>query len=202
MSKFRMNENLKKNLKKSSNWNDKNIFSRLFLYYWFDDNFAKLFSGTYFRNFEMAKSIKFFLIGCVVYYRIVSLNEFFLYRNRMRRAQIWAAKTRIIRQVKNETPTPSRRRSNLPPKNWRLARIKLHQRRQPQSLRSRLHPNPRTPKLSLHPQPIPLLKLQSEKWKKSKEKWHLHHQHSAEKHTKRKDPVKAHRLYYRHLKQY
>ena len=38
--------------------------------------------------------------------------------------------------------------------------------------------------------------------KKSKEKWHLHHQHSAEKHTKRKDPVKAHRLYYRHLKQY
>ena len=116
------------------------------------------------------KNIKFFLIGCVVYYRIVSLNEFFLYRNRMRRAQIWAAKTRIIRQVKNETPTPSRRRSNLPPKNWRLARIKLHQRRQPQSLRSRLHPNPRTPKLSLHPQPIPLLKLQSEKWKKIERK--------------------------------
>ena len=103
-------------------------------------------------------------------YRIVSLNEFFLYRNRMRRAQIWAAKTRIIRQVKNETPTPSRRRSNLPPKNWRLARIKLHQRRQPQSLRSRLHPNPRTPKLSLRPQPIPLLKLQSEKRKKNRKK--------------------------------
>merc|ERR1712029_1253157 len=41
---------------------------------------------------------------------------------------------------------------------------------QPQSLRSRLHPNPRTPKLSLHPQPIPLLKLQSEKWKKIERK--------------------------------
>ena len=101
-------------------------------------------------------------IGCAIFHQIVALNDSFYYRNRMRRAQIWAAKTRIIRQVKNETPKPSRRRSNLPPKNWRLARIKLHQ-RSPQSLRS--HPKLRTPTplLSLPLlQPIPLLKLQSE----------------------------------------
>ena len=64
----------KKIVKKSSNWREENIFSRLILYYK-DDNFAKYYPELIFVILKWGNNIKFFLIGCVIYYRIVSLNE-------------------------------------------------------------------------------------------------------------------------------
>ena len=179
------------------------FFRDFFLYYWFDDNFAKLFYGTYFRNFEMAKSIKFFLIGCVIFYRIVSLNIFFIsteiewgeHRSEQPRQESFDRwKTKLRRRhgggrTCRQKIEDLRGSSSIRGDNLRVSG--------PACTQTRGHPNSVCTRSQSRSSSCSL-----RSGKKSKEKWHLHHQHSAEKHTKRKDPVKAHRLYYRHLKQY